>query len=188
MLFAVFGSSCSVDTDCGSADTSQPGLCRAGFCQCGVCYVGNQHVDPTACSRSCSPPPLGAGQLPLDPTRLNVFVRDAHLVVDVTLASFSGELPEEISLLRMPFEPSLCWDLHESSDANVLMYRSGLEIVQRSAAGASFNQVGHRATTLRSGSSAGLSRTFRKEVVINVQHHATLHSNAVKSAAESPPT
>merc|ERR1711916_308294 len=36
------------------------------------------------------------------------------------------------------------------------------EIVQRSAAGASFNQVGHG--------------------------HATLHSNAVKSAAESPPT
>merc|ERR1712065_31790 len=113
------------------------------------------------------------------------------------LASFSGELPEEISLLRlsngtrcsliplmlgthsleqrivpnncqrrfvlsMPFEPSLCWDLHESSDANVLTYRSGLEIVQRSAAGASFNQGGHRA--------------------------ATLHRNAGKSAAESPPT
>lgn len=215
-LFLAPSWGCSSDADCGSVDKSQPGRCQAGFCQCGVGYVGNQLVDPTSCSRSCSPAALGDGQLPMDPLRLDVYVRDAHLVVDVTLASFASELPEEISLLRlsngtrcsliplmlgthsleqhveascqrrfvlsMPFEPSLCWDLHENRDANMLTYRSGLEIVQRSAVGAAFNGVGHRAT--RGGApSTGLSRTFRKEVVINVQHHAVLHSNAVKSVA-----
>ncbi len=62
VLFCSLASACTVPSDCGSTDGSQPGgLCVNSVCQCGFGFAGDKPVDPTSCSLTCSPLPVPDG-------------------------------------------------------------------------------------------------------------------------------
>ncbi len=52
---------CVIDTDCGSANNTAPGLCINSVCQCGFGFAGNKPVDPTSCAPACTPSPVPDG-------------------------------------------------------------------------------------------------------------------------------
>jgi hypothetical protein len=60
-LAAAIALPCTQNSDCGSQDATQPGLCVSGTCQCGFGYSPDRAIDPTSCSLTCSPPPVPDG-------------------------------------------------------------------------------------------------------------------------------
>jgi len=108
VLFFVAPSwACSLDADCGSADNSQPGLCVGGVCQCGIGFSGNQLVDPTACSLTCSPAPVPDSVAFLREPNVTVTASGGNVVLDVSMAPYLKQTPASVAFLN-PLNGSAC--------------------------------------------------------------------------------
>jgi len=93
-LFAV-ALSCTSDADCGGPD--QAGLCSSGICQCGVGYSGNQLIDPTACTQSCSPPAVPDSQTFLNEPIIALGANSGLLQLNVSMDVYSKQIPTTIA-------------------------------------------------------------------------------------------
>lgn len=92
---------CVTDTDCGSLDDAQPGLCFSGVCQCGVGY-GNavNTTDPSVCALVCVPPPIPDATTFLSEPTVEVTASGGQLVVSVSIAPFLKQTPTTMAFLH----------------------------------------------------------------------------------------
>ena len=107
LLFLSVAAACTVDTDCGSADNTQPGLCVAGVCQCGFGYAGATLIDPASCALSCTPAALPDAVAFLTEPSVTVAAEAGSLTLGVDLAPYAKQTPATMALLH-PVNGSRC--------------------------------------------------------------------------------
>jgi hypothetical protein len=96
-VLLALGSGCVNNSECGSADNAQPGLCTVhGICQCGFGYSGRSALDPTSCSQVCSPPQMPNGGDFLKEPDITMSASDGWSLLFFELSCLLTQRPQEI--------------------------------------------------------------------------------------------